>query len=517
MLGLGAMCELAAGDGKASFLVVGLALLLRCAVALHSYSGEHTPPMFGDYEAQRHWMEITLHTPASEWYTATSRNNLSYWGLDYPPVTAYQSLLHGHVLHALDPEAVALGSSMGYESPRSKLLMRATVIGSDLLVFFPAVFAFVAAYCGRRRPPGERAWVALLVLLQPGFILIDHGHFQYNCISLGFAAAAAAALVAGRELLGSVLFCLSLNHKQMSMYYAPAIFAHLLGRSLQKRSPLLAVARLGAVVVATFVVCWWPFLGSTEAALQVLRRLVPLARGLYEDHVANFWCATSLLAKWKQRLPVPALAHMALAATLAAVAPAMWQQIRAPSARGLLLAMLNSSFGFFLFSFQVHEKSILLPLLPAALLAPEELDLVRWLAPMAAFSMFPLLVRDRLAAAYFALTALFLLLFSSPSPGAAPGAAPAQGRPPLAAAWARHKRQVAAASAAGAVVLHLAAIFVPAPARYPYLHAALMTGYAFAHFLPMWLYSNYRQWTIEGRAAGASTAQGPAKSETKLQ
>ena len=30
--------------------------------------GAGKPPMFGDYEAQRHWMEITYNLPASEWY-----------------------------------------------------------------------------------------------------------------------------------------------------------------------------------------------------------------------------------------------------------------------------------------------------------------------------------------------------------------------------------------------------------------------------------------------------------------
>jgi len=29
--------------------------------------GQHKPPMFGDYEAQRHWMEITYNLPLSHW------------------------------------------------------------------------------------------------------------------------------------------------------------------------------------------------------------------------------------------------------------------------------------------------------------------------------------------------------------------------------------------------------------------------------------------------------------------
>ena len=61
--------------------------------ALIPWSGQATPPMFGDYEAQRHWMELTIHLPMQEWY----RYDLQYWGLDYPPLTAYVSWLCGIV------------------------------------------------------------------------------------------------------------------------------------------------------------------------------------------------------------------------------------------------------------------------------------------------------------------------------------------------------------------------------------------------------------------------------------
>lgn len=30
--------------------------------------GMNTPPMYGDYEAQRHWMEVTINLPANQWY-----------------------------------------------------------------------------------------------------------------------------------------------------------------------------------------------------------------------------------------------------------------------------------------------------------------------------------------------------------------------------------------------------------------------------------------------------------------
>ncbi len=47
--------------------------------------------MHGDFEAQRHWIEITTHLPMSSWYFY----DLPYWGLDYPPLTAYHSWLLG--------------------------------------------------------------------------------------------------------------------------------------------------------------------------------------------------------------------------------------------------------------------------------------------------------------------------------------------------------------------------------------------------------------------------------------
>ena len=88
-------------------------------------------------------------------------------------------------------------------------------------------------------------------LLQPASVLVDHGHFQYNCISLGLAAAAAGCIAGGGGVVGSVLFSLSLNHKQMSLFYAPAFFAHLLGKCL------LHKGWLGKVSTAASHVTGW--------------------------------------------------------------------------------------------------------------------------------------------------------------------------------------------------------------------------------------------------------------------
>ena len=71
-----------------TLMIVGL---FRWGIGLWDYSGYQKPPMHGDFEAQRHWMEITSHLPVSRWYFY----DLPYWGLDYPPLTAYHSWLCG--------------------------------------------------------------------------------------------------------------------------------------------------------------------------------------------------------------------------------------------------------------------------------------------------------------------------------------------------------------------------------------------------------------------------------------
>lgn len=48
-------------------LLVIFALALRVIVGLGPYSGAADPPKYGDYEAQRHWMELAIHLDPSEW------------------------------------------------------------------------------------------------------------------------------------------------------------------------------------------------------------------------------------------------------------------------------------------------------------------------------------------------------------------------------------------------------------------------------------------------------------------
>lgn len=86
---------------------------------------------------------------------------------------------------------------------------------------------------------------------------------------------------------------------------------------------------------------------------KVVHRIFPLRRGLYEDYLPNWWCATSVAIKWKSLVDQAVLVRVCMGLTLLAAAPSMVQQILWPSPLGLLLAMTNSAFAFFMFGYQV--------------------------------------------------------------------------------------------------------------------------------------------------------------------
>lgn len=158
------------------------------------------------------------------------------------------------------------------------------------------------------------------------------------------------------------------------------LWIHLIGNSTK------LFVRLAVVTTGTFVLLFLPFLppfAPISGILDPITRIFPFNRGIFEDKVANFWCVTNVLVKWKTLASQSVLMRLSTLLTFvgflsAAIAPIRaWPKLKnqdratgVPSVMQavLLLALLNSSMTFFLFSFQVHEKTILLPLLPLTLL-----------------------------------------------------------------------------------------------------------------------------------------------------
>ena len=456
----------------------------------------------GDYEAQRHWMELTYHLPISEWYY----HDLEYWGLDYPPLTAYVSWVFGWVAHnagmlttfgdVLDNDddysdddivvatsgedqcvegddltcydaertrrrrnrrdkrglealrdLVALHSSRwGYEETVGKMYMRFTVLISDVLVYFTAVWVLVSRLT-KKEGVGIRSWLLLVALCQPALILIDHGHFQYNTVSLGLALWSFYYMTITESfvgpILGSVLFSLALNFKQMELYHSPAVFAYLLGRCFRHNNNasqcgLKTLGRfiaLGLTVILTFAILWLPFTTlifqpdgtsglNLDVWVQILKRLFPFQRGIFEGKVANIWCALSVKPfSIRDRILESTLPLAAAGLTLALILPPCWKLFSVGKGdysdrkggcndiRILLWGSASTSLAFFLASFQVHEKGILIALAPISLLAVDEPRFSMLFSIVATWSLWPLLVIDRLTDAYVCCVAIFVCIY----------------------------------------------------------------------------------------------------------
>lgn len=142
--------------------------------------------------------------------------------------------------------------------------------------------------------------------------------------------------------------------------------------------------------------CFAPFLYPPTQLQQVILRIFPFHRGLFEDKVANVWCSLNVAIKLRQIFSTSTLARLAAATTLLATLPIVaglvWTNVQlrpttsstesasppqadgvrakspSPTVKLLPHALFASAMAFFLFSFQVHEKSILLPLMPLTLL-----------------------------------------------------------------------------------------------------------------------------------------------------
>ena len=434
-------------------MIVGL---FRWCTAIWPYSGFRKPPMHGDFEAQRHWMEVTVNLPVTHWYY----HDLEWWGLDYPPLTAYHSWLLGRIGARISRNWFALYLSHGLDDLDLRVFMRASVIVSECLVYVPAAVVCIRHLARLHHINAWESSIALTaILMQPATILIDHGHFQYNTVMLGFVLATISSMLAGRALWSCVFFVAALGFKQMALFYAPAVAAYLAGICLFPRVDIIRFIGIAVATLASFAVLYLPLLlGAaydtyrniplpSDAVLpplvsalpiqlsekawyypyiiqlaQSVHRIFPFARGLFEDKVANIWCAmhSSGLHKLHQYSST-SLSRAALVLTLASIIPPCAIIFLKPKKELTPLALAATAWAFFLCSYQVHEKNVLLPLLPMTLLLasdggmkPATRAWVGFANLLGCWTMFPLLARDQLRVPYAVLTLLWSYLMGLP-------------------------------------------------------------------------------------------------------
>ncbi|GJN90864.1 hypothetical protein Rhopal_003878-T1 [Rhodotorula paludigena] len=273
----------------------------------------------------------------------------SEWTLDYPPFFAYFERLLSAFAYVVDPAIVKL-DNLGYAAGTAVAFQRSTVIVSELVLLL-ALF----------RPDRSTAFVvAASVVLHPGLLIVDHIHFQYNGFLLGILL---WSLIEARDnhlYACAALFATLLNFKHIFVYLALPYFVFLLRQHCYPPGGNL-VAR------------GWPI--ATEALTSSSRGLIGATTFGVLPNVTPRHC---------------------FAITFGITAIFLVKLWFDPSYKRFLDSVVLAAMTSFLFGWHVHEKAVLLFLIPLTLTATDDDNHFRAFViatTAGVFGLFPLLIK----------------------------------------------------------------------------------------------------------------------------
>ncbi|KAL7754244.1 glycosyl transferase [Sorochytrium milnesiophthora] len=330
-----------------------------------------------DFDVHRNWLAVTHSLPLSKWYY----EDTSEWTLDYPPFFAYFEKVLSTVANLYHPQMLQILRDP-YISTETVLFQRLTVVATDALLLF-ATIRFCRSISRKDAQRGCCVAAVALLLFNPGLVLIDHIHFQYNGLLYGLLVWSLAEAYTGNFLASGALFTVLLNFKHIYLYIAPAYFVYLLRAYCLRTGPgaFMRLARLGSIVVAVFAASLLPFAGHLP---QLFQRLFPFKRGLYHAYWApNAWAlyafADRVLIAAARATQTPLKSSSTASATRGVVGDTSFGVLpdvtplhtlvltilaQLPTARKFVQAVALCGFASFAFGWHVHEKAILLVTIP---------------------------------------------------------------------------------------------------------------------------------------------------------
>lgn len=402
---------MATGTSLLNIFIAATCLKLLLFVAYHST----------DFDVHRNWLAITNTLPLDQWYV----EDTSQWTLDYPPFFAWFE----YVIALFVPREVADDGCLdivevGEYGWPTIAFQRLSVIISEIVLFLSLQY-YVNVNAKQSHKKGVQAFaIAGSIALSPGFLIIDHIHFQYNGMMYGILIFSIVAAMQNRLLLSGALFAILLCFKHIYLYLAPAYFAYLLrlyvfaGNSKKITGiDFVRTFKLGLVIIGVFVLAFGPFVYLGQIP-QVLSRLFPFSRGLTHAYWApNVWAIYSfadraLIILYKLQNSASASVTRGLVGdvkftvlpdiepqltffltlfyqVLALIPLFMW-----PTVDRFLAALTLCGYASFLFGWHVHEKAILLVIIPFSFLALKDKRILTSFVPLVVagyISLFPLI------------------------------------------------------------------------------------------------------------------------------
>ncbi|XP_075808763.1 dolichyl pyrophosphate Glc1Man9GlcNAc2 alpha-1,3-glucosyltransferase isoform X4 [Microtus pennsylvanicus] len=363
-----------------------------------------------DFEVHRNWLAITHSLPISQWYYEAT----SEWTLDYPPFFAWFEYALSHIAKFFDQEMLNV-RNLNYLSSGTLLFQRFSVILADAL-FVYAVHECCKCIDGKKTSKEliekPKFILSVLLLWNFGLLIVDHIHFQYNGFLSGLMLLSIARIFQKRHMEAAFLFAVLLHFKHIYLYVAPAYGIYLLrsycftaskpdGSVRWGSFSFVRVLSLGLIVFLVSALSLGPFLALNQLP-QVFSRLFPFKRGLCHAYWApNFWALYNAVDK--------ALCVIGMGLNdkwFGSAVPAHSPSLSFPSGnphlhtdshtgpRGFLQCLVLCALSSFMFGWHVHEKAILLAILPMSLLSVERAgDATTFLilTTTGHYSLFPLL------------------------------------------------------------------------------------------------------------------------------
>ncbi|GAV51928.1 hypothetical protein ZYGR_0AF04000 [Zygosaccharomyces rouxii] len=256
-----------------------------------------------DFDVHRNWLAITHNLPLRQWYYEAT----SQWTLDYPPFFAYFEWFLSQFVPGIVKEDGCLDIvEKGRFGWATVVFQRSTVILSEVLLFV-VLQVFI-----NTSPISERTQsfvVASSIVLSPAFLIVDHIHFQYNGFLFAILIASIVAAKQRRYLWCATFYSMALCFKHIFLYLAPCYFVFLLRAyclnfqdfKFKSYKDLIFIVKwrhlfeLSGIVIGVFTVCFGPFVKDLP---QVFTRLFPFSRGLTHAYWApNIWALYSFLDK----------------------------------------------------------------------------------------------------------------------------------------------------------------------------------------------------------------------------
>lgn len=256
-----------------------------------------------DFDVHRNWLAITNKLPLRQWYY----EHTSQWTLDYPPFFAYfEWFLSQFVPSYVKSDGCLDIVEVGQFGMPTVVFQRLTVIASEILLFVVLQVYINTSKVSERT---QSFVVASSIAISPGFLIIDHIHFQYNGFLFAILIASIVAAKNKKYLWCGFFYSVALCFKHIYLYLAPCYFVFLLRAyvlnlkdfKFKSYRDLIFIVKwrhlvkLGSVVIATFAVAFGPFIFDLP---QLLTRLFPFSRGLTHAYWApNFWAIYSTIDK----------------------------------------------------------------------------------------------------------------------------------------------------------------------------------------------------------------------------